>query len=706
MSNIKEKSPVSGGETPGHGIQASGSKEKTSFIGRVIKILSTGHSKEAKVAKVAKKTVYKPEGVKSHKFSAKKYIGGLAKAFRFVLEKLGIKKRVKEDSPELIQELERVIARRHKKAEKRISKLDSKKYRGKGVAKFRKGQGIEDLKEEHQILKASKKGVAQAHVNAKITKDLKPLKSGDDNLWMALSVSKSGELQENSIRPTSDRVLGTYDLNNIYVHIDGKGHISIRCGVVDTKDKAEQFVQAAVWALKRRQGLDLPKIPLRINMHQLNAFGVLHFGERTMIENENKMSRYIEQRIPTVLEEKGVITPSKGPIVAHTNRCVSGWYGVKGEEAKSHKVSVEGMAKQMVWLCQDIEEDKKTERRFSAEEFKLFEAKGGLDRLLEEIKELGADSVKFQDELDRQTGSLRVLLNKIEDCKENCRTAEDEDQILEYKKDLTKLEREYESLLKSSSSGMDTLRVKMGGIENKIEDRRRELKGELRQFSKALYLYDKSLKGSDPKVHAATLIMADQMEMRGELELSKLTPGQMQGVESLFDRMLGCVSEFNCKSGLDRTGFKSALDNAIAQKAGDDQDKLNFILGFAKREASMRRELKSASKGKASFDMKAWLRHNKQYKDIYEFQGRVWSELMAVGREITERSTGVPGFQWHQHVRKKWNPMEQNKHPIPFIPAFVRDGKDWRQMVELNRRQALTPDGNIALSGLSIRRGG
>jgi hypothetical protein len=186
-------------------------------------------------------------------------------------------------------------------------------------------------------------------------------------------------------------------------------------------------------------------------------------------------------------------------------------------------------------------------------------------------------------------------------------------------------------------------------------------------------------------------------------------------MQLLLDRSLGVVTEINCKSGLDRTGFVRALERALMEKVEEVGvgSAYDFLLDFETRAQHFDAALSAVLEHRGTdFDYQDWLK-NQPPKDqeVARFQSRIWAELCAVGVPITARSSGLPGLKWH-FGKKSLNPFEKNCHPLPFLPRIVgvRKGNkiEWTEMVQLKNgiRRTLTPTGILVLMGLSRRRGG
>lgn len=560
---------------------------------------------------------------------------------------------------------------------------------GVSVGKLPKGEG---LKECQALVSAGRElnseEIAKAHLLTKnYESGLKPLTSGDGTEWkpVRVKIDEYGvHFEEGSVSPTSERAMGVSDdLNNIYYNISQTGHISISCGVINTEEKAKQFMAAVGFAMKERQKRGLPEQPLRISMHQLNAMGLPFVGEASLITNQKRMVDFIEQNI-----QKYVDVRVDHPVIAHVNQCMNGFVNAPiGENNKSHDLNRSGVAVQAEWAAKDAGID--------CTAVKARESK--IRGLKAELAERNS-----RPELGAFDAYLKKQEMKIEDIKDKIRTTSSEQEIKQLKLKLSTAHERKEAALAKRNEVLSGDEIEK--LQAAIKEEEKALKGELKALTRVFQKHEPK----DVKVEAAMRLMANQLGMEKELGLKPLHAAELMGVQLLLDRMLGTVTEINCKSGLDRTGFVRSLNNAIQQKLNEGksyEEVMKFLLKFeggaAKLDAVLQKEYKE--KGD-DFDISKYFQEHPDYKEIADFQGKVFAELKGVGFDITGRSTGVPGFKWH-HDKKGVNPYEKNLHPMPYIPMLIYDSNTtkWIQMKSENN---LTSDGNAVLMGLSKKRGG
>ena len=159
----------------------------------------------------------------------------------------------------------------------------------------------------------------------------------------------------------------------------------------------------------------------------------------------------------------------------------------------------------------------------------------------------------------------------------------------------------------------------------------------------------------------------------------------------LLDQSLGVVTEINCKSGLDRTGFTRSLHTVLQMKVKDDGlDKtFKFICDFEKN-------VKLRDKGQ--------LTNVAEQHAINKFQKNLLHELTEVAIPITERSSGLKGLKWHWGL-KSLNPFKANPHPVNWLPLEAADGTKYFTL-DKNGKRHVTDALAKLLCGLSSKRGG
>lgn len=257
---------------------------------------------------------------------------------------------------------------------------------------------------------------------------LAEIASGDGNHWTPLRITKGpdGNLiaLEGKVCPTSERALEVSDdLTNIYIHLSDDGHLTITCGVIDGKGKADQFMAAVTHALKKYEILDKP---LRIVMHQLNSKGSgpgVFVSEHNLIAKQHQMVAYINRELDKHFEKEGIRVKGQAPYVAHVNRCLNGFTRIPGEDEKTHPINREGIATQMQWFLSDLQEGYRNVPRSLIERQKTL--KDTMTKL--QIKQLSLhNTLEFISKFDSETKKLKeeIALAEAEIIKINIRISD------------------------------------------------------------------------------------------------------------------------------------------------------------------------------------------------------------------------------------------------------------------------------------------
>ena len=543
------------------------------------------------------------------------------------------------------------------------------------VGKFKDG-----TVSKSDVQELSHEEVAAAHLESlKGASPLDPLSSQGGGEWVALKITRNAEgkcnIEDGRVCPTSERALGnSTDLNNVYVRVSDKGHVTITCGVINTRAKADEFIAAVQWVQNRH-----PETKLRINMHQLNSMGSgpgILLAEKGLVEKQHELVSYINAKL----------APGRPPIVAHTNRCLNGFTRIPGEDSRSHPINQEGIALQMRWLREDLGENINGIMGVSG---KYHEAQEAVNMTLNDLQTLRAHLLERKnltpkiverlEKIDEELGKLNIDLSEFKPISE-----EDNAKLEQFQA----LQKERKTLKESSSQISSQTR----SLEKEIDHLEKKLKTQNRDLCRAMHALSKEMPGEDQaKVQLAVHILALQTGLTKELKLEPLSPMQELALHLLLDEALGTVTEINCKSGLDRTGLARSLQAALQKKllgppAADLQETVKFIIAF---EANVKK-------------MDAGDLDEKTADEIKAFQQTVLEELQNVAIPITQRSSGLRGLKWHWGI-KDWNPFKANPHPVNWLPAVV-DGKPAFTLKDGKRR--ITDHIANILSGLSPHRGG
>ncbi|MDP1834826.1 MAG: hypothetical protein Q8K75_02750 [Chlamydiales bacterium] len=604
--------------------------------------------------------------------------------------------------------------------------------RNDGMPMLPEGRGIQSFQEEFENRKGlDKETVARAHVNTRVySGNIEALESGNGTKWHPLEIRKVAEdefsVKENGVVPTSERALGvSTDLNNVYVNISDKGHLTITTGIINTQDRADEFMQAIAKAVNMREEMNterkengLPEfgpLKIRISSHSLNAFGVSKLGEASMIKNQNKMMDYVDRNLRGVLIESGYkgIMPER-PMVSHVNRTFNGFTNVPGEEAKCHNMSRPGIATQMSWLCEDMNLQ--------------LEGLPEIQKNLTEMSVLKDTIAKLEAGTGQMSLDQKQALSKRLDAailnRDDLKTEIEEADDPGYKAAMAAPLAQANKQIQEMQERLTLSDQRIGNCKAKLETHKASLKVEMKRLARAMNqalqeAEQKSDIEKSTKLSVGLHILGQQLEMNKELGLSKLNPGAEIQMMLLLDRINGATTQSNCKSSLDRNSHARATGPVLDQLYDTDNvssigNAYNFIRDFESDVKLMDNNWKEhlkAHKDEAGFepDWNAFVQKDSQYRQIVDFQAKMFGEMMGVGRPITSWSTGTDGgFKWH-HDKKTMNPLEKNRHPMPYIPAQIWD-EDSQKMVQLvttdkKGNREFTPEGLALYAGQSQKRG-
>jgi hypothetical protein len=176
----------------------------------------------------------------------------------------------------------------------------------------------------HKELK-SHQAIARQAVEGKAHEDVPPFDTQAGQM-LAFSFEATPEgivLKENEVTPTSyllgssgseeDKVKGSHLTNAYVIQVDGKDYGIIRTGVINTEQKANEFV-ALLQKLQQdiQESTGNPDYKLRVVSQQLNSFE----GEAKLINQQHRWINYAN----TQMQEKGI-----GEVI-HINVPSNRWY--------------------------------------------------------------------------------------------------------------------------------------------------------------------------------------------------------------------------------------------------------------------------------------------------------------------------------------------------------------------------------------------
>ncbi len=562
---------------------------------------------------------------------------------------------------------------------------------------------------------------SKANVGVEAYKDIPQITSGDGTVWHAVGIrqDENGNIsvQRNSVIPTSERHLGiSKDLNNIYIGISSTGTITIASGIIDSETRAHEFMHAVAEAIKIRNesGPFEDKVKIRVSSHSLNALS--NPGETKMIKQQNAMASLIDRELGNFLIEQGVNKDDipKGPVMSHVNRTLNGFTKLPGEESKNHKLNQVGMAVQMNWLGEDLQDlvkdsndpvkDSEEWRNFTDAHRDVYDSVIAVQDFKKSIAEL-KPSVWLQEKQTKLTASR----NDLERLRNEGRQQEATALGLEIKD----LEKDIKKTIKRDQDGIK-LATKY------LEKEQRAFNKNLKTLAREMNNLRPLVANSDPKIRARLEIgghvLAMQTGLRKELKYPKLSPAQELQTMMLLDQLNGAVTGINCKSGLDRTSIPRSLGIAMnsvidsaSTKAEGIQKAYDFAITYDENVNKMDKVWRKFKKDHPAANKQVWLNGQRdEWQNIGNFQNKMFAEWMGVSRPITAFSTGTDGgMKWH-HSKAGVNPFEKNLHPLPFIPTEVTSKGETIILVKLDRKgnRTFTPDGLAIFEGQSQKRGG
>ena len=588
----------------------------------------------------------------------------------------------------------------------------------KGWVDFAEGGGLKlddgfiehmaDMKQN--VGSYSKADLREAHGKTCETK--KTLVAGEqasEYVWHGLRVGGDGKVVENEITPTSavnKDTPETNHLNNFYFQVVD-GRLSVTCGVIDTQLKADEFVACVQHAVDKAE---VSKGSLRIAMHQLNS----RLGEHKMIRNENHFTREINKQLKKVYD-------LGSDVVSHVNLSFNAMSTFRTESSSSRRQNVEGLVTRLEWMEKDLEnvllsdsndeeqyfgnvlppDIKKTIAKMKGRKLYILELKNEIDKYDASVKE----------------GEKETAQNNLFDF---------------YKKKHNK---------SANSMYCDETNVR-AHVKDHLRNAQNALNKDLGKLSvqlSSLSFDEKNVKDPNNQAYlrAMALTLARQAGCLPKIGVKKYSRNTEIEVQLILDRCQGVVTQINCKSGIDRTGYVRSIDDALTTmqnyKGWDNQGLLIFVLNQDKAGSNLDKAQRRVAK---EYGVNPGLRNeiikrvNEEdskdyktainYKDALEYRELVAYNLFNVAQPITVRSTGVPGLKYHQDVTGPFKGLRRNPH-IRRIPMFAQNSEG--KPIQLYERvkslfssekhlgvtgrnpRVFTSAGNTLICGLSQKRG-
>lgn len=424
---------------------------------------------------------------------------------------------------------------------------------------------------------------------------------------------------EDHVAPTS--AMGPHLTNCYVINVKDGGEPIIRCGVINTAEKAEEFGKVL-----RKMGN-----PPRVVSNQLNSPEVEEPGKRLISDQHYQMTKFTSDN--PQIEIAHLNTPS--------NRFYSatkmlqenlGWVGKKlaahflNGEKYSLNQNVSGLGIYSGWVVEDL---------------------AGKMKRGEPVPNDMANLLAQDEELKAKKGEIAALVLDIGALE--ARVKELQKRFKSHATDANK------ALLKTAVS-------KLEGKRNELKTAREEMRSLL--VTQHVYLERVEQIIADPVAKQKVMLMRSLLG--SQLGIRPVSRGQEQLMMSALNHLLGVVEQNNCKSGLDRTGYRAAASTAIRQLLAGGKS-MDDIVDMVTHWDETTRAMNMGKKVKGADDRVALI---SQYREL------VFKNLVDFGLPITHISTGVFGLKYNKGFMR----MQQNLLPLNFIPP------------KINVR---SPDGNV-----------
>lgn len=488
--------------------------------------------------------------------------------------------------------------------------------------------------------------------------------------------AKQIEVRNHQTTPTSlrnDVHPEENDLANFKVQIDERNdRVCITCGAIDTQKKADEFIAGVFETLKLRKALvgPLPTFSrLRIALHQVNS----HWTDGKLIPKQHNISRYIENRLRDLLTaekaaEMGLHPLQDMPIVAHTNNSLNRATLLPREDSVSNFLNLDAWAAKALWMIEDVEGEGPLPQQMESAYRNLLLA-------TKELRELRAEISTIKDRIESDSTGICARQSS-----ENLSS-----KLLERQQMLI-------AQLKEIVLACNQLQTAIQAIEKPMPAH--------------LMLHNQT--------RVLALLIAKQTYFLQAQEVPAFSRNQELELALISDMLLGCVTEINCKSGLDRTGLMRSLLDALKTmkeqfalqleksgvKTGEiaaksyekvielilQQDKLTQELDdlqvslMPSFKECIATQLENMSQTKACgepFRQKLIEIIRSKYDsdqghmaallNALTYQDLVCANLLRIAQPITLDSTGVIGLKYG-HSK---NSVTGNPHPLKRLPMFI-----------------------------------
>lgn len=553
----------------------------------------------------------------------------------------------------------------------------------------------------------------------------------NDTRWRSFQIQNffdHNHFVEGASTPTSER--SNNDASNHLVNFKAQidetdGHIAITCGVINTERKAKEFILGLEHQLKTRARNGNPK-KLRITLHQLNSFKT---GEEKFIRAENYFANYVEAYFKKQMENQAYceamhLENADQPIVSHINLAMNAAASPSLpvsiryiEDSESHAQNMEGLAAQCIWLLRDSS---------SFKGFDTPEAKKIIEELSKTRLHLIAQKKACFEAGSKHTNEVfqaQKMLNLF---------------LFEAAKLLVNLDKTF--IL--PTNGSFVMREGDDAFEDfAFSDIQKE--NASKNSAADIILIKSRLKVLVRILGAQVLGEERYLAFRRNFAQHDLGLPTLERMEELEFHLLnditsGCISEMNCKSGLDRTGLARAIWDAMRQmhqkfnrehlqaNQGDrtlaSSQALESMIHLITKQSQHMAEvdqiiaeiiaennlicvtdIKSIDSQKLSITLRDSLNAKlkakykdpvkcKELLDAFNYQNLIGANIFKVAQIVTLESTGVPGMKWG----KDYGISDVGANPFPpkRMPRYIAsEGCD--KLIQLVTEKNILTDAGV-----------
>jgi hypothetical protein len=232
----------------------------------------------------------------------------------------------------------------------------------------------------------------------------------------------------------------------------------------------------------------------------------------------------------------------------------------------------------------------------------------------------------------------------------------------------------------------------------KLKSLRSRLKENLQFQYNQLGVIEAALTNDDPtsKLALQEVVLMHRI-LASQLDIEKISRDQEGMLIQLLNDKLRVVSAFNCKSGLDRTGYWHAVKLAMLSQEKIDSSRAFRMVNNWERTIDLMHKIEAHgphhlnacfNSSNASWDtikkeigdllpedisqenFEEW---RQTVEDIMNFRQEVLKNMIEIGIPITAASSGLMGFKWNYG-------MQENLIPLNFLPPYVTTEQSGKTM--------------------------